>query len=83
MPEELWTEICNIVQESVIKTIPSKKIINGSRKNGCLRRPYKAEKRREVKGKGEKKGYIRLNAEFQIISRRDKKDFLSDQCKEI
>ena len=50
---------------------------------GCLRRPYKAEKRKEVKGKGEKEGYIYLNPEFQRISRRVKKDFLNDQCKEI
>ena len=48
-----------------------------------MRRPYKAEKRREVKGKAEKEGYSHLNAEFQRISRRDKKDFLRDQCKEI
>ena len=48
-----------------------------------LRRPYKVEKRRESKGKGEKKRYIHLNGEFQRIARRDKKAFLSDQCKEI
>ena len=57
---------------------------NAKRQNGCLRRPYKlAEKRREVKGKGEKERYTHLNAEFQRIARRDKKAFLSDQCKEI
>ena len=53
------------------------------KKNGCLRRPYKAVKTREVKSKGEKKRYTPWNAEFQRIARRDKKAFLSDQCKEI
>ena len=54
------------------------------RQNGCLRRPYKQlQKRREVKGKGEKDRYIHQNAEFQRIARRDKKALLSDQCKEI
>ena len=52
------------------------------RQNGCLKKPYK-ELRKEVKGKGEKERYIHLNAEFQRIARRDKKAFLSDQCKEI
>ena len=53
------------------------------KKNSCLRRPYKAVKTREVKSKGEKKRYTPWNAEFQRIARRDKKAFLSDQCKEI
>ena len=57
---------------------------NAKKQNGCLRRPYKlAVKRREEKSKGEKKIYTHLNAEFQRIARRDKKAFLSDQCKEI
>ena len=57
---------------------------NAEKQNGCLRRPYKiAVKRREVKSKGEKERYKHLNAEFQRIARRDKKAFLSDQCKEI
>ncbi|PJN96890.1 hypothetical protein CS913_015675, partial [Enterococcus faecium] len=57
---------------------------NAKRHNGCLRRPYKkAKKRREVKGKGEKERYIHLNTEFQRTARRDKKGFLSDQCKGI
>ena len=57
---------------------------NSKRQNGCLRRPYKiAEKRREAKSKGENERYSHLNAEFQRIARRDKKAFLSDQCKEI
>ena len=56
---------------------------NAKKQNGCLGRPYKAVKRREVKSKGEKERYKHLNAEFQRIARRDKKDFLSDQCKEI
>ena len=61
---------------------PSPRKRNEKRQNGCLRSPYKAEKRREVKGKREKEGYTHLNAEFQRIARRDKKAFLSDQCKE-
>ena len=51
--------------------------------SGCLRRPYKQLSKEDVKGKGEKERYIHLNLEFQSIARRDKKDFLSDQCKEI
>ena len=68
--EELCTEIPDIVQDAVIKIIPKKK-------------KCKKEKRREAKGKGEKERYTHLNAEFQRIARRDKKAFLSDQCKEI
>ena len=82
MPEELWTEVHNIEQEVVIKTIPKKK--------KCKKAKWLSEetleiaqKRREVKGKREKERYIHLNAEFQRIARRDKKPFLSDQCKEI
>ena len=56
---------------------------NAKKQNGCLRRPYIPEKRTEVKGNGEKERYTHLNAEFQRIARRDKKAFLSDQCKEI
>ena len=74
--------ICDIVQEAVIKTIPKKK--------KCKKAKWLSEealqiamKRREAKGKGEKKRYTHLNAEFQRIARRDKKAFLSDQCKEI
>ena len=82
MPEELWTEVCDIVQEERIKTIPKKK--------KCKKAKWLSEealqideKRREAKGKGEKERYTYLNAEFQRISRRDTKAFLSDQCKEI
>ena len=82
MPEELWTEVRDIVQEAVIKTIP--------KKNKCKKAKWLpeealqiAEKRREAKGKGEKERYAHLNAEFQRIARRYKKAFLSDQCKEI
>ena len=82
MPEELWTEVHDIVQEAVIKTIP--------KKNKCKKAKWLsdealqiAEKRREVKSKGEKERYTHLNAEFQRIARRDKKAFFSDQCKEI
>ena len=82
MPEELWTEVHEIVQEAVIKTIPKK---NKYKKAKWLSQEALqiAEKRRKVKGKGEKERYTHLNAEFQRIARRDKKDFLSDQCKEI
>ena len=79
MPEELWTEVYDIVQEAVIKTIPKKKKCK-KQKSEALQ---VAEKRREAKGKGEKERYIHLNAEFQRILRRDKKVILSDQCKEI
>ena len=81
MPEELWTEVHNIVQEAVIKTILKKK---KCRKAKWLSEEalQVAEKRREAKGKGEKERYIHLNAEFQRIERRDKKAFLSDQCKQ-
>ena len=80
MPEELWTEVNDIVQDAVIKTISK---IKAKRHNGCLDKALQiAEKRREVKGKGEKEGYVHLNAEFQRIARRDEKAFLSDQCKE-
>ena len=62
---------------------PTPRKNNAKKQNGCLRRPYKAVKRREAKSKGEKERYTHLNAEFQRITRRDKKDFLSDQYKEI
>ena len=79
MPEELWTEV---VQEAVIKTILKKKQCKKAKwlSEEALQT---AEKRREVKGKGEKERYTHLNAEFQRIARGDKKAFLSDQCKEI
>ena len=69
------TEVRDIVQEAVIKTIP--------KKNKCKKAKWLPEKRRKVKGKGEKERYAHLNAEFQRTARRDKKAFLSDQCKEI
>ena len=63
---------------------PSPRKRNAKRQNSCLRRPYKlAEKRREAKGKGEKERYTHMNAEFQRKAKRDKKAFLSGQCKEI
>ena len=80
MPEELWMEAGDIVQEVMIKTIPRKR--NTKRQNGCQRSLQIAEKRREAKGKGEKERYTHLNAEFQRTARRDKKAFLSEQCKE-
>ena len=82
MPEELWTEVCDIVQEAVIKTIPKKK--KYKRAKWLSEEDLQiAEKRREVKGKGEKERYTHLNADFQRIARRYKKVFLSDHCKEI
>ena len=82
MPEELWTEVKDIVQKAVIETIPKKKKCEKAKwlSEEALQI---AEKRREAKGKGEKERYAHLNAEFQRIARRDKKAFLSDQCKEI
>ena len=82
VPEELWQEVCNIVQEAVIKTIPKKK---KCKKAKCLSEEALqiAEKRREVKGKGEKERYALLNTKFQRIARRDEKAFLSEQCKGI
>ena len=73
-------EVRDIVQETGIKTAPRKR--NAKRQNGCLRRPYKYCEKRS-KSKGEKERYTHLNAEFQRLARRDKKAFLSDQCKEI
>ena len=82
VPEELWTEVCAIVQEVGIKIIPKKK---KCKKAKCLSEEALqiAEKRREAKGKREKERYTHLNAEFRRIARRDKKAFLSDQWKEI
>ena len=82
VPEEIWTEVHDIAQEAVIKTMPKKK--KCKKANWLSEEALQiAEKRREVKGKGEKKRYTHLNAEFQRIVRRDKKAFLSEQCKEI
>ena len=78
VPEELWMEVHDIVQKAVIKTILKKKAKWLSEEALQI-----AEKRREAKGKGEKQRYTHLNAEFQRLARRDKKAFLSDQCKEI
>ena len=82
VPEELWLEVDDIVQEAGIKTIPKKK--------QCKKAKWLSEealqiadKRSEVKGKGEKERYTHLNAEFKRVARRNKKVFLSDQCKEI
>ena len=82
MPDELWTEIHDIVQEEVTKKIPKKK---KRKKAKWLSEEALqiAEKRRQAKSKGEKERYSHLNAEFQRIARRDKKAFLSDQCKEM
>ena len=82
MPDELWNEVRDIVQETGIKTIPMEKKCKKTKwlSGEALQI---AVKRREAKGKGEKERYTHLNAEFQRITRRDKKAFLSDQCKEI
>ena len=82
VPDELWTEGCDIAQDSGIKTIPKKKICKKAKR--LSEEPLQiAVKRSELKSKGEKERYTNLNAEFQRIARRDKKIFLSDQCKEI
>ena len=82
MSEDLWTEAHEIVQEAGIKTISKKKKCKKAR--WLSEEPLQiAEKRREAKGKGEKERYTHLNAEFQRITKKDKKVFLSDQCKEI
>ena len=82
VPEELWTEVCDIVQEAGIKTIPKKKKCKKAKwlSEEALQI---AEKRKDAKGKGGKEGYTHLKAEFQRTARRDKKAFLSDQCQEI
>ena len=81
-PDELWMEVHNIVQETGSKTIPKKKKCKKAKwlSEEALQI---AEKRREIKDKGEKERYTHLNAEFQRIARRDEKAFHSDQCKEI
>ena len=82
VPEELWTEVHNIVQKAVTKTIPKKKKCKKAKRLSEEALQI-AVNRRDMKGKGEKERYTHLNAEFQRIARRDKKAFLSDQCKEI
>ena len=81
VPEELWMEVCNIVQEAVTKTIPKKKKFKKAKwlSEKALQIP---RKRREAKGKGEKERYTQLNAEFQRTARKNKKAFLKEQCKE-
>ena len=82
MPDELWTEVRDIVQETGIKTIPMEK--KGKKAKWLSEEALQiAVKRREGKSKGEKQRYKHLNAEFQRRARRDKKAFLSNQCKEI
>ena len=80
VPDELWTEVHDVVQETGIKTIPMEKKCNKAKwlSGEALQI---AVKKREVKSKGEKERYKHLNTEFQRIARRDKKAFLSDQCK--
>ena len=82
VPDEIWTEVRDIVRETGIKTIPMKKKWKKAKwlSGEALQI---AVKRKEEKNKGEKERYKHLNAEFQRIARRDKKAFLSDQCKEI
>ena len=82
VPDELWTGVHDIVQEAGIKTTPKKKKCKKAKwlSEEALQI---AEKKREAKSKGEKERYTHLNAEFQRIAKRDKKTFLSDQCKEI
>ena len=81
MPEELWMEVPDIVQEAVFKTTPKKK--KCTKAKWLSEEAFQiAEKRRAAEGKGEKERYTHLNAEFQRIARRDKKAFLSVQCKD-
>ena len=81
VPEKLWTEVCDIVQDAVIKIIPKKK--------KCKKAKWLSEEvshkteKKKAKGKGEKERYTHVNAEFPRTARRDKKAYLSDQCKEI
>ena len=81
VPDELWMEVHDIVQETGIKTIPKKKKCKNA-KSLSEEALQIAEKGREMKDKGEKERYTHLNTEFQRIARRDKKAFLSDRCKE-
>ena len=83
MPEKLWTELHNTVQEAVIKTIPKGGKNEKRQKRWSEETLLIDEKRRVAKGKGEKERYTHLNAEFQRIARRDKKAFFSGQCKQI
>ena len=85
MPEELWMEVCNIVQEAVTKTMPH----THTKKTKCKKVKWLseealqiAEKRKESEGKGERERYTQLNAELRRIARRNKKAFLSEQCRE-
>ena len=78
VPDELWTEVHDIVQETGIKIIPMEKKCKTASEEAL----QIAVKRREAKSKGEEERYKHLNAEFQRIARRDKKAFLSNQCKE-
>ena len=79
-PEELWMEVCNIVQEVVAKTIPKRNKCENEK--GLPEEAFKtAEKIREVKGKGEMERYTQWNADFQRIVRREKKVFISENCK--
>ena len=82
MPEELWMEVCDIVQEAGIKTIPKNKKCKKAQQLSEETLQI-SEKTREAKGKGEKERYKHLNAEFQRIARKDMKAFFSDQSKEI
>ena len=82
MPDELWTEVCDIVQKIGIKTIPKKKE-HKKAKRLSEEALQIAQKRRDAKGKGEKERYIHLNPEFQRLAKSDKKAFFSDQRKEI
>ena len=82
VPDELWTEVCDIVQETGINTIPMEKKCKNTKRLSEEALQIAVE-RREAKSKGEKERYKLLNAEFQRIARRDKKAFLSNQCKEI
>ena len=80
VPEELWTEVCNTAQEVMTKTIPKKRKCKKAR--WLSEEALQIAKKREAKSKGERERYNQLNAKLQKIARRDKKAFLSDQCKD-
>ena len=81
MPEEIWMKVHDVLQQVVIKTILKKKKCKKAK--WLIEEALQIVEKREVKGKGEKEKYTHLIAEFQRIARRDKKAFLSNQCKEI
>ena len=83
LPDELWMEIHDIIQETGIKTIPKRKECKKAKWLSEEALKIAVKKKKEAKNKGKEERYTHLNAELQIIARRDKKAFLNDQCKEV